>query len=273
MFLLLAVAVVTGLAMAVSGAASQMTSGPESVAVLLERMADVVDKGQTYLPQWALQYLPKTVDEWKVQAADWLRANARHLSTIGKDIGVFLFHVLFGMLVGGMIALNPAFRVHGGPLAHALHRRMVALSVAFRRIVFSQIRISALNTVLTAIFLFSVEPLMGVSLPFTEVMIAVTFFAGLLPIIGNLISNTVIFLISLSVSPLAAVMALLFLIVIHKLEYFVNARIIGGQIRARAWEILLAMIAMEATFGIPGVVAAPIYYAYLKEELTAQKLI
>ena len=33
---------------------------------------------------------------------------------------------------------------------------------------------------------------------------------------------------------------------IHKLEYFLNARIVGTQIRARAWELLIAMLAMEA---------------------------
>ena len=67
--------------------------------------------------------------------------------------------------------------------------------------------------------------------------------------------------------------SLAFLVVIHKLEYFVNARVMGGQIRARAWELLLAMLVMDAVFGIPGVIAAPIYYAYLKNELTAQTLI
>jgi len=30
---------------------------------------------------------------------------------------------------------------------------------------------------------------------------------------------------------------------------------------------------MEAAFGFAGVVAAPIYYAYLKDELSARKLI
>jgi hypothetical protein len=33
------------------------------------------------------------------------------------------------------------------------------------------------------------------------------------------------------------------------------------------------MLAMEAAFGIPGVIAAPIYYAYLKNELWAKGLI
>jgi predicted PurR-regulated permease PerM len=36
---------------------------------------------------------------------------------------------------------------------------------------------------------------------------------------------------------------------------------------------LLAMVAMEAAFGISGVVAAPIYYAYLKIELGERGLV
>ena len=67
--------------------------------------------------------------------------------------------------------------------------------------------------------------------------------------------------------------ALAFLILIHKLEYFLNARIVGGQIRARAWELLVAMLVFEAAFGLPGLVAAPIFYAYIKAELEAERLI
>ncbi|MNU10067.1 hypothetical protein D3C72_2570090 [compost metagenome] len=67
--------------------------------------------------------------------------------------------------------------------------------------------------------------------------------------------------------------ALGYLIAIHKLEYFLNARIVGGQISARAWELLLAMLAFEAVFGLQGLVAAPIYYAYLKSELKHAELV
>ena len=54
-----------------------------------------------------------------------------------------------------------------------------------------------------------------------------------------------------------AVAALGYLIFIHKLEYFLNARIVGGQISAKSWELLLAMLVFEAAFGLPGVVAGP----------------
>jgi predicted PurR-regulated permease PerM len=104
-------------------------------------------------------------------------------------------------------------------------------------------------------------------------MVAVTFVVGVLPVIGNLVSNTVIVIVSLSVSIYAAIGSLVFLVLIHKLEYFLNARIIGSRIHAHAWELLLAMLVMDAGFGIPGVIAAPIYYAYIKDELSHRKLI
>jgi predicted PurR-regulated permease PerM len=104
-------------------------------------------------------------------------------------------------------------------------------------------------------------------------MVIVTFFVGLLPVLGNLISNTIIVIISLSHSLHVAAGSLGFLILIHKLEYFVNARIIGGQIKARAWELLIAMVAMDAAFGVHGVIAAPIFYAYVKKELSDRELI
>ena len=106
-----------------------------------------------------------------------------------------------------------------------------------------------------------------------ESVIALTFIVGLLPVVGNLISNAVIVILSLSVSVSVAVASVVFLVVIHKLEYFLNAHLIGTQIHAHAWELLLAMIVMEAAFGLPGLVAAPIYYAYVKDELVAQGLV
>jgi predicted PurR-regulated permease PerM len=112
-----------------------------------------------------------------------------------------------------------------------------------------------------------------VHLPLSKTMVVVTFVAGLLPVIGNLISNTVLVVVGLSHSLHTAVVALVFLVTIHKLEYFLNAKIIGSHIDARAWELLAAMLVMEAVFGVPGVIAAPVLYAYLKRELSENGLV
>ena len=67
----------------------------------------------------------------------------------------------------------------------------------------------------------------GVHLPLTKSMIAITFLVGLIPVVGNIVSNTVIVIVGLSHSLHIAVASLVFMVVIHKLEYFLNARIIG----------------------------------------------
>ena len=122
-------------------------------------------------------------------------------------------------------------------------------------------------------FLLIVLPLFGVNLPYNKTLVTVTFLAGLLPVIGNLISNTIITVISIGVSLKVAIAALVFLVGIHKLEYFINAKIVGTKINAAAWELLLALLVMESLFGITGLLIAPILYAYLKSELLLAKLI
>lgn len=267
---LIVIAVLTAGGMMVG---NQINNGPESIDVLFQRMSDGVNQLATYLPAWAQAYLPASLEEWHNTASHWLAKNADYFRTIGQDTGMFFIRLFIGMIIGGMIALHPATPSRRAPLVHAMCERVAFLGMAFRRIVFSQVRISALNTFLTGIFLAIVMPAMGYDLPLVKTMIAVTFLVGLLPIIGNIISNTVIVLISINISIGAAISALLFLVIIHKLEYFINARIIGTQIRARAWEILLALLVMDSVFGIAGLVAAPIYYAYLKDELGSKRLI
>ena len=116
----------------------------------------------------------------------------------------------------------------------------------------SQLWISLLNTTFTAIYLVIGLHLFGVHLPLTKTMIAITFIVGLLPIIGNLTSNTIVVVVSLAHSPAVAVASLVFLVVIHKLEYFLGARIVGSRIKSQIWELLIAMMVMEALFGVPG---------------------
>jgi predicted PurR-regulated permease PerM len=62
---------------------------------------------------------------------------------------------------------------------------------------------------------------------------------------------------------------LVFLILIHTAEYFINAKIIGSRTHMGVWELLAVMFVMEAVFGPAGLVAAPLFYAYAKKELQA----
>jgi predicted PurR-regulated permease PerM len=137
----------------------------------------------------------------------------------------------------------------------------------------AQAKISAINATLTGIFLLGVMPLLGFQLPLAKSLVLLTFVVGLLPVLGNLISNSAITLVALLVSPVAAATALVFLVVVHKLEYFLNAKIVGGEIGAKAWELLLAMLVAEASFGVPGLVVAPVAYVWLRDMVVSDDAI
>ncbi len=271
---LLATIVIAILAVTLIGFVTFLHGEAGNFPQLLQKMAEILDTSRQKLPDWLVGALPGDPAALQGAVTEWLRSHAQDLREAGGEAGRGFAHVIVGMVIGGIVSLHRAGSVNdGGPLARELSERARRIGDAFQRVVFAQLRISAINTILTAIYLEIVLRLFGVHLPLSKTLIVVTFVAGLLPVVGNLVSNTMIVIVSLAVSFEAAVASLAYLVVIHKLEYFLNAKIVGARIKASSWELLLAMLVMEAVFGIPGLVAAPIYYAYLKDELSARGLV
>jgi predicted PurR-regulated permease PerM len=226
------------------------------------------------IPPWLLGHLPSSGPELKTEASHWLRDHAPELRLLGKEAGVAAAHILLGMVIGAMVAVQElAATEQHRPLARALLERIRAFYGAFRRVFVAQGKIAAINAFFTGVYLLGILPAIGYHLPFSKTMVLITALVGLLPVVGNLISNSIIVMISFSVAPQAALLSLLFLVLLHKAEYFLNARIVGGEINAKAWEILIAMVLMEALFGFGGVAIAPVVYAWIKTELRDQALI
>ncbi|WP_027907978.1 AI-2E family transporter [Pseudomonas taiwanensis] len=266
--------VVSNLALLIAGAFSFLLHEAENPGASLDKFIGLVERARGQLPPFIEGYLPASAAEFKVAIGDWIKSHLSDLQLVGKGMAHMFVTLLIGMILGAIVALQRIPDIsRRKPLAAALFERLSLLVQAFRNIVFAQIKISLLNTVFTGIFLAVVLPLFGVHLPLTKTLIVLTFLLGLLPVIGNLMSNTLITIVGLSLSIWVAAAALGYLIVIHKVEYFLNARIVGGQISAKAWELLLAMLVFEAAFGLPGVVAGPVYYAYLKSELKRAELV
>jgi len=271
---LIATVVVAAIAAAGLGLIAFLRNSGESLPILMQSMAQIVEDARAHLPAEWLAYVPEDADTMQRTLVDWLRSHSGSLQLAGRDLGRSLVHVLMGMIIGALLSLQKAVRyADRRPLSERMARQAEHLASAFRRVVFAQFWISSINTFFTWLYLGVALPAFGVNLPLVKTLVAITFVIGLLPIIGNLISNTAIIIVSLSQGLPVAVASFVYLVVIHKLEYFLNARIVGSHINARAWELLIAMLAMEAAFGIPGLVAAPIFYAYFKDELHGKGLV
>ena len=258
----------------VSTAIWSFIGSSHGIAALLATVVDTLGSLRRTLPASVADVLPTTIEGLRQQLTEMLGEHVQKISVVGMESIKVFAHILLGMVVGGMAAVHH-FKEHDTAPAFigALRSRLRNLTAAFDKVVFAQVKISALNTSLTAVYLLVALPLFDIHLPMATILVLLTFAVGMLPVVGNLVSNTLIVVISLGVSPGVGIASLLFLVLIHKAEYFMNARIVGHEVQATAWELLSAMLLLEAVFGISGLVAAPIVYAWIKAEAKAQGMI
>ncbi len=256
------------LAIALPRTRGLILDAPAVYRELLGFLARTVLEFREKLPADLATQLPEGAAEVQHVIAAYLASKAGAMATTGRAWLVGLLFAYVGLLIGALAAARPsAFDLR--PLAAQLHLRLTRFGETFRQIVVAQFWIALFNTCLTAIFLLVLLPLTGNKLPYSMALILLTFVAGLVPIVGNLLCNAVLTLVGLSVSPGVALACLVFLVLIHKAEYFINAKVIGHRTHMGVWELLAVMFVMEAIFGPPGLVAAPMFYAYFKKELQA----
>lgn len=273
---LLATAIIAGLVGGAWAMISYFQNDVGSVQALLQKMADIIATSRAQLPSWISQHLPKSVDELNATIVGILRDNANKATTIGAHAEHIAMQIVFGVLIGAMVAVSDTTDKavsRTKPLAFALAHRVSRFTEAFQCILSAQAKISAINTLAVAVFLFVVLPAFGVSLPLRTTIVIVTFVGGLLPVVGGVLANILLVVVALSHSLAAAIVAEIFMITLNKVEFFLNAKFIGNATASKAWEPLVAMLFMYALFGIGGMVVAPFLYAYIKLELIKNNLV
>ncbi|WP_435929923.1 AI-2E family transporter [Dryocola sp. BD613] len=238
------------------------------------KLNDVVREAHDKLYPVLGDYMPRTYQDIETAGFTWLQTHIYILQNAGQKALHFFAVTFVGIFLAILISLASGGETRPAPyLKYHLLQRIRTFREVFSAVVTAQVKVAAFNALATGVFLYLVMPLLGYHLPYAKTLTFVTFLCSLLPIVGNLISNTLVTLVALSVSLQAAVVVIFYLILIHKAEYFINARIFGSQIQSSVWELLLAMLIFESLFGIAGVVAAPIFYAWLKVELMRRHLI
>ncbi len=243
-----------------------VVAGIAAAAVYLTRAAflalpDVADTSIPSASAWAQQRqieLPFTdFESLRKVVMDALKEEAHYLRNVAHFAGSTTAVLVFTVI--GIVAAGSLFLKTG--LDPEVSTRFRDFYRSFSTVMGAQITISLINTILTAIFVVAVR------LPYAPLVIAITFLCGLVPIVGNLVSNTIIVFIALTVSLKLAIGALVFLVGIHKLEYFLNSKIIGDRIRNPVWLTLIALIIGERLMGIPGLILAPVVLNYLRVEM------
>jgi predicted PurR-regulated permease PerM len=255
----------------VSGAAYALAHFTNETIRALPKIADsAVPSIIHYARQHQIELPFTDYDSLKDTAVGAVKTRAREVAKFAGGATTELLLLIFGVVIATAFFLHPKFDLpRKTPLpsgnlyflcTEQLAARFHTFFRSFSMVLGAQIIISAINTLLTTFFVVAVD------LPYPLVILGITFLCGLVPVVGNLISNTIIVGVGFTISPKVALSALIFLVLIHKLEYFLNSKIIGHRIHNPVWLTLLAIVVGERLMGVPGVILAPVLLHYLKTE-------
>jgi len=214
------------------------------------------------------------VGDLKQRAADWGRGHLGESFDLARRAGTNVVLLVVAFVITFIITHDRITRLRSGVaepepadlwrfLSAFMARKIAAFYGFFRQVMAGQVVISLINTGLTVVLL------VVLGIPHKVALIVMVFVFGLLPIVGNLISNTLICLSAFLWTGLVQVVAALaFLVVIHKLEYFLNGKIIGDIVKLPMWVTLLGLIVGEALFGISGMILSIPVILFVRAELS-----
>src|SRR6185312_16250577 len=176
------------------------------VAVVLYGVGWLIAKAVVELPKIADESIPPLIDWANKHGFELPFTDMESLKTVLFDVGKDklllagnltraasrqLVFVLIAIVIATSLFLRTMSRVapnEGQPsllsaLTSEIAIRFRLFYESFERVMGAQITISTINTVLTAIFIAAI------GLKYFPLIIGLTFVCGLLPIVGNLISN------------------------------------------------------------------------------------
>lgn len=236
-----------------------------SLSTIPEIAAEAVPKINALAGDYGLSLPFADARELRQVAMEAMRDNADALTRLGGLFTKGFFQVLAGIFVAILCFMREGPGPYGDDLYDQLSsevgQRIRGFMRGFEKILGAQIIISSINATVTACYL------LAMGFPNIGFLTVATFFLGILPIVGNVLSNTIVVGTALTLSFHHAVASLVFLIVVHKAEYFLNSRIVGVSIDTPMWQTLICIFLGEAVLGIPGIVIAPAMLHYLREEM------
>lgn len=242
----------------------------QMMAYALVALTDV----RMHVPKAVGKYLPQTIEQINALVEQAGAFFGQHALGFGATSMHLLFQFLFALLIAATCCTRPAFDTTSyKPFRREWLNRIHEYSVCFAQLMTAQMYVALWNAFCTSIFLYAVLPLLGVELSFREALVVFTLFASLIPALGNIVANGVMAFLCLPHGAPIMLLAVVFLFVVHKAEYIINARIIGKNVRATVPEMLMAILIGECLFGLPGLMLGPVSYAYLKMYLIKQDLV
>lgn len=205
--------------------------------------------------------------------ANYAKTNASNLLALTGHGLKSSFLLLLAVIVGFSIIsqIIDASRPGSEPIPYRfvselLHQASL-FKLCFGNFMAAQAYVALWNTFCTSVFIFLVLPLFAVDLPFKALLIGLTFLLSFVPALGNIVCNALMAVVCAASGAAIALLAIVYLILAHKAEYLINAKVLGKMQDVSVAEMLVFLVIGETLFGLFGLILLPIAYLYLRQSL------
>lgn len=241
------------------------------IRLSLLRLPDILSYAVPKITDLAANYsinLPfENPQQLRVLALESIRENARSITLESFVLTKDFFQIILIAFVAILRFMEGRRRLSDttwfGAVYEEFAQRVGSFMQEFEKVIGAQVVIAAVNTLLTGALLIALR------LPYIRFLTLSTFMFGMLPVIGNIISNSLIAGTALMLSPQHAVVVLVALVVLHKAEYLLNSRIVSSRVDLPTWQTLLGILVGEMLMGIPGIILAPAVITHIRKEMHA----
>lgn len=239
----------------------------QTLQTVLGSITDVRNK----MPGFISKKLPQSAADLEIIVSNLTANLNQHIMGLSGSSINYFFQSLFAFIIS--ISLLQKKTETNSPMILSLKNNFSDFIQSFKVLMGAQVYVALWNAIWLTIYLFAILPAFDIEISYRKTLIILTLFISLIPALGNVISNTALLILCLPFGVYVILASLIFMILIHKAEYLINAKIIGQQSNANVVEILLSLIIFELIFGIDGLILGPVTYAYVKNFLLKEKIL
>lgn len=244
-----------------------MSDNGHTLQIILNSLEEFKQK----LPTFFAKKIPSTQTDIEQIIGGLSASLNQHLIWFGGSSLNYFFQTLFSLIISISLIKKP--NIDTSPAIQLLKNNFMDFINYFKVLMIAQIYVAVWNTLWLSIYLFIILPLFGIELSYKKTLTILTLFVSLVPALGNIVSNTALIILCIPHGVYVIIASLIFMILIHKAEYLINAKIVGQKSKANVVEILMALIIFELLFGLDGLILGPVIYVYVKNFLLKEKIL
>lgn len=250
-----------------NGIHALMSDNGHTLQLILTSLSDFKEK----LPTFFAKKIPTNQSDIEHFLSGLTASINQNLLGFGGSSIHYFFQTLFSLIISISLIKEP--NTDTSRTITLLKNNFLDFINFFKVLMVAQIYVAIWNTLWLAIYIFVMLPIFDIELSYKKTLIILTLFVSLIPALGNIVSNTALLILCIPSGIYVVLTSLIFMVLIHKAEYLINAKIVGQKSNANLVEILMALIIFELLFGLDGLILGPVVYVYIKHFLLKEKIL